>query len=155
MLSFSRALADEILGTSDFATAMSPFFIRLYRGTIPVNADPALPAAEAAIVPGDLIIEYSDNGTATGLTWDTPADGIIAVPASTVVSGTAGLTDSATFFRIVLGTDTGAASTTELRIQGTVGLVGTDMVLGSTAFTSSVADTLPAVRIGLLACQTL
>ena len=97
---------------------------------------------DAAIGAATLLVTYSDNdqgvGAGQGLDLDTAAaDGAISKAPAQVWSGTAVASGTATFWRYVQSTDTGAATTTELRMQGTVGGAGADLFVQSTAFTST------------------
>jgi hypothetical protein len=104
--------------------------IKVFSGTAPASAD----AAQT----GTVLWTISVNGAGTGLTW-TSASGEISKAGGTVWQGatTAG---TATYFRVIGSADTGALSTTEPRIQGSVGVSATnDMVLSSTTFVTDAA----------------
>jgi len=104
--------------------------IKVFSGTPPASAD----AAQT----GTVLWTISANGAGTGLTW-TSASGEISKAGGAVWQGatTAG---TATYFRVIGSADTGALSTTEPRIQGSVGVSATsDMVLSSTTFVTDAA----------------
>jgi hypothetical protein len=74
--------------------------------------------------------------SANGLNWDVPSSGVISKIATDTWSGTAALGGTAGWFRIRGAGDTGAgASTTAIRIDGTIGTSGADMNLGSLTIT--------------------
>jgi hypothetical protein len=54
-----------------------------------------------------------------------------------VWSGTCAASGTATFYRFVSLTDDGTSSTTFKRMQGTVGVVGADLLVSSTSFVSA------------------
>ena len=134
-ISFSTALKNDLLDTGSLKSLFDDGYIEVYAGTVPADADAAIGAAT-------LLVTYSDNdqgvGAGQGLDLDTAAaDGAISKAPAQVWSGTAVASGTATFWRYVQSTDTGAASTTELRMQGTVGGAGADLFVQSTAFTSA------------------
>ena len=51
-------------------------------------------------------------------------------------------TDTATFYRHVSAADTGVLSTTEPRIQGSIGVAGAEMNVSTVAFVTGVSNTL-------------
>ena len=80
---------------------------------------------------------YSD-GTATGLTLAaTAADGFIEKSSTETWSGTVAETGVAKFFRHVGPTDTGALSTTQPRLQGTVARAGAELNISDTALVAA------------------
>lgn len=98
-------------------------FIKVYSGSVPASAD--------AAVTGTLLWTVKLNDTATGLTLEsTIGSGSLTKPASDIWSGTVLASGLATYYRHVSASDTGASSTSEPRIQGTVGTVGTDLLIG-------------------------
>ena len=58
-------------------------------------------------------------------------------------------TGSAVFFRFVGASDTGAASTTQPRLQGRVGTAGAELNLSSLTLTSGNTQAVNYVNIGL------
>lgn len=132
----STALSNKMLDTAPLRTVMNLGFIKIYAGTPPADAD-------AAIGSATLLCTVSNNATATGLTLAaTAAARTIAKNGSEVWSGVNAASGTAAFFRYVAVGDTGAASTTEARIQGTVGTGGADMNLSSVNLTSGAIQAL-------------
>lgn len=107
--------------------ALNGKVIKLYSGTVPASADEALSANAVLLA----TISVSDGGT--GLTFATPAGGQVTKNTSEVWSGTVVANGVASFFRMEDPADSGAASNTAIRIQGTIGLDGADMNFGTTA----------------------
>jgi hypothetical protein len=130
----STGLRDKLMSTGSLSSIMNLGFIYIYSGAVPANADAALT--------GTQLCKVSNNSTATGLTMDPSVGGVLPKKASEVWSGLNGATGTASYFRWVGSADTGALSTTEPRIQGLVGTVGTDMNLSSVSLTSGATQTI-------------
>lgn len=122
---YSTGFKNGLLGTDDLKTMLDDGYIKIYSGAVPADADASIGAAV-------LLNTYSDGGAAAGagngLDMDTAAAGgaIGKAPAQTW-QGTSVAAGEAAFFRYIQLADTGAASTTEVRIQGLVGGAGADM----------------------------
>lgn len=138
----SVGLQTHIAGVGSFKDAFDGGTIRIFGGVAPADAN----AAET----GTLLCVISNNGTATGITFGTAANGVIAKTSGEVWSGTNVATGTATHFRIVAPGDTGAASTTEPRQQGTVGLIGADLNLSSVLLTSGAPQSIDHYTATLL-----
>lgn len=142
----STGLRNGMMGSQGFKALMDGGRVRIYAGTEPATADAALGGAT-------LLNELTVNGDgSTNLTFAAPANAVITKASGEVWSGTSVATGVATFFRYVKPADAGGASTTDLRIQGTVAALGADMNLSSTSFTSGTpftlnyfSDTLPSL----------
>lgn len=115
-------------------------FLYIFSGDVPATADEPLDM----VAEHTQVVKISLNGTATGLSFDTPASGVLSKAAAQVWSGTAtfdGVDDALTtltptFYRFCAAGDDGrgaANTTTGYRIQGTVGgpSSSADLVLGS------------------------
>lgn len=152
-LSTSRALFKAMLDTAPFNVAMDGCVLKVYGGTVPANASPSLPAAEAALGSATLLCTFTDNGGAGYLSWESAAeDNVISKSASQVWKGTVAATGTATFFRIVLPDDDGTASTTALRMQGAVGVAVGELLIANTAFTAAELRTINSFFFALTAC---
>lgn len=146
-LSFSTGLKNDLLDTGSLKTLFDDGYIRIYSGTVPANADAALGGAV-------LLNTYSDAdqgvGAGQGLDLDAAAaGGAISKAPAQVWSGTAVATGTGAFWRYVRSGDSGNSSTTELRMQGTVGGAGADLFVQSTTFTSAVLYTLDYFSIAI------
>ena len=131
MAKFSTGLRNGMLDNTPLRVALAGGTLRLFSGTAPATAD----AAET----GALLLVLTNGGGASGLTLDAAEEGVISKAAAEVWSTNAAVgAGTATHFRLVQASDSAAASNTAARIQGSVGTVGTDMVL-----------TNPAVAMGL------
>ena len=125
MAKFSTGLRNLVALNSGLAEALSGCVLKLYSGTVPSGSNSAIGSAT-------LLGVYSGNGVANaGLQFEsTPVDGAIIKKASqgrqcpaAVASG------NASFYRLEQPGDTGAESSTAVRVQGTVGVVNADLNL--------------------------
>jgi len=139
-----------MLGSDDFATGMSGFLIKIYgSATSQAAADALIPAtADAAIGSATLLCTISVNGGGTGGTFDAPASGVVAKAAAETWTGTNVASGYASFYRGVLSSDTGVLSTTEKRVQGTVGTVSKDLIIGNSYMTIGNVQPINAYNIG-------
>ena len=122
-LRVSTALRNKLLDTSPFRTIFNLGFLKIYAGPVPNSADDALVGGTHT-----LLVTISNNGTGTGLTFNaSAASGAIAKNTAETWSGVSIAAGTPSFYRLVTPTDTGAASTTEPRLQGTVAQSGADL----------------------------
>lgn len=138
----STGLRNKMLDTASFKGAMALAFLDLYSGAVPATADAATGAAVK-------LCRVSLNSTATGLSFDAAAaDGVLA-KAAEIWSGVNLATGAASFYRLVLSTDTAGLSTTEPRLQGNVGAVGSDLNLTNVSLTSGLTQTIDYFVVAL------
>lgn len=124
MAKFSTGLRNQMLDTNSFQDIMDGGFIKIYSGPAPTNADAAIGSAGA----NTLLVTISVDGDGvTGLTFGSASGGTISKTGAEVWSGTVAANGTASFYRLTAAGDTGTASTTEARVQGTVGQTGADM----------------------------
>jgi len=118
----STGLAAHLAVTGSLKAAFDGGLIRVYDGTPPDSADDA--------VVGNLLWTISVNGDGTGLTFDSTPVGRALVKPDAAVWGGATAAGTPTYYRLVAAGDTGASSTTQKRVQGTVGSVaGVDLYM--------------------------
>ena len=143
MAKFSTGLRNGMLSGLSLKAALDGGSLRLFSGPVPATAD----AAETGTVLMSLTV--GGNGT-TGLTFGSAADGVIS-KSEAEVWATSAVDTSGTisYFRFVSSTDSGGDSTTEARIQGTAGIVGTDLVLTSAEVTAGQPWTLNYFNVAL------
>lgn len=134
-LRMSTGLCNKLHDTNPTKTIFNLGFLKIYGGTPPASAD--------AAATGTLLCTVSNNSTGTGLTFDPAATGgVLPKKSGEVWSGVNGTAGTATHFRLVAAGDTGALSTTEARVQGTIGIGGTDMVVGNPVLASGATFTI-------------
>jgi hypothetical protein len=136
----STGLRDGALGDSSIKDLLDLGFIDIYAGAVPATAD-------ADVTGHTKLCRISVNSTGTGLSMDPPSGGIMSKPSGDVWSGTNLATGTATFYRHVGASDTGALSTTQPRLQGTVSVAGADLNLASVALVSAATQPIDTYHI--------
>lgn len=127
-LEFSTGLKTYLLVTGSLKAALDGTCIRQYSGPIPDTADSAIGGSNT------LLKEITVGGAGTGITFEsTPVGNALVKKVSETWTGVNLASGTATFYRQCSLTDAGGASTTERRIQGTIGVSGEDMNLPTTA----------------------
>ncbi len=137
----STGLRNYILSDGSLSSALSGGFIKIYSGDAPSSADGA--------VTGTLICIISLNSTATGFTLGTASGGIIAKESTDILSGVALVSQVAGYYRHVAPGDSGAYSTSEPRIQGSISTVGAEMNLSSVNIALGATQTIDFYSITL------
>lgn len=128
---FSTGLRNAVLGTDSARATLEGGVINIYSDAVPATADAALGGAT-------LLVTISNDGGGGGLNFDAiAADGLLVKDPGQIWKGEIAAGGTATFFRWVMDGDTGGVSDSEVRIQGAVGMAGTDMVLSNTALTAT------------------
>lgn len=143
MTILSTGLRDYLAATGSLKDALTGCSINIYTGVTPANADSSL---------GSAALLCTITGAPDGIEFeDTPAAGVLTKAASQAWEGTNAASGTAQFFRIVADGDTGVASTTAVRLQGTVGLLAADLELsnvelinGDPLVINSASFTIPA-----------
>jgi hypothetical protein len=136
----STGLAAHLAVTGSLKAAFDGGLIRVYDGTPPDSADDA--------VVGNLLWTISVNGDGTGLTFDSTPVGRALVKPDAAVWGGATAAGTPTYYRLVAAGDTGASSTTQKRVQGTVGSVaGVDLYMTNPVLATN-SNLLAKVLIG-------
>lgn len=142
-LKSSTGLKNGVLATGSLRSMLSGGKIRIFAGSAPADAD----GAET----GTLLCVISLNGGATGLSFEASAvAGALSKAAAETWSGTNVASGTATHYRFVAPGDTGEASTTQARLQGTVGVIGADLNLSSVSLTSGAPQTVDYYSVTLL-----
>jgi hypothetical protein len=131
-LKLSTGLRDGMLDTSPFKTLLDASRLKIYSGAAPASADDA----EAT-----LLVSIGSAHADTHCHFLAAAvSGVLSKDAN-VWSGVAGATGTATHFRLVVNTDTGVLSTSEIRMQGSVGTSGSDINMSNVAIVSGATQT--------------
>lgn len=126
-MKLSTGLRNGLLSGDDLKALLDGGEIRVYEGAVPSTADDSIGSAV-------LLGTYKNGGS--GITFDAAVNGVISKAAGETWGGTIAATGTPSFFRHVLSSDDGSASSTALRIQGTCGLVGADLNMASLSWTS-------------------
>lgn len=141
-IKISTGLSNSMLGANSLKTTMAAGFIRIYSGTEPATAD--------AAVTGTLLCTISIASGGTGINFDTAAAaGVLAKAPGETWSGVNAATGTAGYYRHVAAGDTGASSTTQARIQGAVGVTGSDLNLTSVSLVSAATQTIDFYTVAM------
>jgi len=135
-IKLSTGMRDGLLDTNSFKGALDGGLLAIFGGTVPASADDATSGAT-------LLVTISLSGGGSGINFETSAvSGVLSKASAETWQGTIGTSGTATFFRFYeSGGDPTAASTTEQRIQGTVGVAGADLNLSSVSLTATAVQT--------------
>ena len=143
MLIFSTGLRAGQAVTGSLKSLLDGCSIRIYSGPVPASAD-------AALSGNSVLVEVLQQTTGDGLTFEgTAPNAVLEKSLSEIWESDVALSGDATFFRIVKPADTGNASTTEIRIQGTCGLAGADMPMSSTSLVAGAPHRIEYCNIAL------
>ena len=127
-IQLSSGLRDHMLITGSFKSGLDGGVLKIYGGTIPVTADADSSGAT-------VLCTISLDATGTGITCASSVTaGVLTKNASEIWRGQISTSGTATFFRFMAVGDTGTASTSAKRVQGTVGVVGSDLNFSSISF---------------------
>lgn len=138
----STGLRNQLQDTAPMKTILAGGFIKLYSGTPPDSADDAIGG-------GNTLLTTIDSG-GNGLTMGTSTNGVLPKNPSETWSGVNSAGGVATFYRHVAVGDTGAASTTQARLQGDVSTIGSDMnITAGTTLSNGATQTLNLYQIFL------
>lgn len=126
----STGLRDYVLDTGSMKQALNGHVLKLYGGAIPADAD--------AAATGTLLATVTVNNTGTALTFSAAAaNGVLPKNDGEVWSGLVATSGTCTHYRLVDPADTGAASTTAIRLQGDAGTIGYSLNISDPALTAS------------------
>lgn len=142
-LRFSTGLRDGLLAGGALKALLAGGEIRLYSGPVPASVD-------AAIGPSNQVLCTIRNNNGAGLEFEAAAaGGVLSKSASQTWRGTNSAGGLAAFYRHVLSSDTNAASTTAMRIQGEVAVAGADMSISNPLLVQDAVQTLEAYSVAL------
>jgi len=137
---FSTGLRDGMLTGSALATLMNGGSIEWYTGAQPASPDDA--------PTGTLLATFTI--AATGLNFEAAAvAGTLSKAVAENWTAVAAATGTPGYFRMVSSTDTGVLSTTEPRIEGSIGTFGADMNVSNINVVSGATETIDAFSITL------
>lgn len=139
-LQLSSGAVDAMMGYTGLLGAFDAdgCEIRLYAGSMPADAN--------AAIGGATLLATIKHGGAS-LAWHGPTAGVIDRPAADTWSGAAVATGTATFARIVTTADDGSLSTSLVRVQGDVAVIGALVNLDNPAMTSGAVQTINSAML--------
>lgn len=115
----STGLRNYMLSTGSLRQALQNGKIQIYSGSEPATADDA--------ATGTLLCTIDKDGAGSGFTLDTTAvGGVLAKVPTDALRGTVLSNGTPGYYRHVGSSDTGAASTTEPRVQGRIAQSGAE-----------------------------
>lgn len=138
----STGLQRQMLNAGGFKEVMDGSEVRLYAGLRPDSAD--------ASIGGATLLCTIKNGS-SGITFDADTTpGVLLKPSGETWQGTNVASGTPSFYRMVKSDDTGAASTTAARVQGDVGVVGSDLNISSGALTAGAPQSIEYYAVSVL-----
>jgi hypothetical protein len=124
-MKMSTGLWNYVLATGCVKAAMAASELRVYGGVEPVRADDSI---------GSAVLLCTVKNAGAGINFDSTASARVLLKSPSETWASNNVADGvASFFRHVLPGDTGAASTSALRIQGSCGAGGADLNLEDAA----------------------
>ena len=148
----STGMRNHLMATDDFAAGINGGLIKIYGSpTSQAAADALIPAtADAALGSATLLVTISVSGGGTGLNMDTtPSSGVLTKASAEAWYGTIAASGYASFYRFAATADDGTLSTTAKRCQGTVGILGTDLIVASAYLTLGQEQRIDSYAIGI------
>ena len=137
MAKFSTGLRNDMLDESNFKALMDGGVLNVYGGVpAPDSADDEVPGGAT------LIVTLTDDGGSGGLNWGAADGAVLPKDSSQVWRGENQVTAEALWFRFVAAGDAGDDNPGSHRVQGTVGTVAADLLLGNTTLESGQDFTL-------------
>jgi hypothetical protein len=132
-LRLSTGFRNGLLGASGVCDLLNGGKINIYSGGQPASAD----YAETGV----LLATITTGASGSGLVLGTAAAGVISKSASTW-SGTCAVAGIAGWARFYGTAGTTGSSATEVRLDGNVGISGSDFVLANTSLTLGATQTI-------------
>jgi hypothetical protein len=144
--SISTGLANHLMTGGSLKDAIDGKVIRIYAGPIPATADAAIDPASHT-----LLCTLSNGGNGMGVTMgNDPANGIISKASGETWKGEIVDSGVASFFRFVDPEyDDGAESNQAVRIQGSVGVLNADFLVGDTMFAAGDEQRCDSCNMGI------
>jgi len=143
-IKLSTGMRNHLLTTGSFAGALNGGLLTIYSGPIPDSADDVLSG-------NTLLCTVSVDGLGGGINFEAAAvSGVLSKASAEVWQGTNAATGVASFYRWVEASgDPTLSSTTEKRIQGSIGVAGEDLNLSSVSLTSGAVQSIDFFNITL------
>lgn len=133
------------------ASELNGGVIRFYGSTVSEAAALALvPASAGDAVAGTLLCTISSGGLGTGINMDTvPSSGVLGKDTGETWLGEYVATGYPSYCRFSALTDAGGSSTTEVRVQQTVGVLGKEIIISSALKTLGDEQRLDSYFLGV------
>jgi hypothetical protein len=149
-IKFSTGLKNRILNLSTGTPAGSSLGDAIDGGQLIIYSGSAPATADAAAT-GTVLVTYTEDATGSfNLTFEpSTSGGSLVKAAAQTWSGASSASGTGGYFRYVVTGDDGTPSTTQVRIQGTVGGAGADLFLASSEFDGSSTYFIDAFAIAI------
>lgn len=139
---FSTELRRQQCVVGSLKSILDGGVIRLYSGPVPGSAD-------AALAGNDLLCEITAGGN--GVTFESVANGATLTKSlSEIWQGDNLANGFVSFFRFVMPSDSGVQTSSEVRMQGTVGGPADDLTISSPSLIQGATQRLEYFAIALL-----
>lgn len=135
---FSTGARTAIAGSSGFQELFEGGFIGVFTGGQPASADNA--------ETGSLLVTISSSSGTAGITFGTAAAGVLP-KSSGVWSGLVGTAGVAGWFRMYDINHTTGSNGTAVRMDGNIGVSGSDLVLSNTSQTVGATLTIDTANV--------
>lgn len=143
MIKPSTGLRQLLVLSASLKEALDGGLIRLYSGAVPASPNDSIGAAV-------LLNEISAGGTGTPLTFEATApDGVLSKSVAENWTGNNITGGTPTFFRYVKPGDAGDASNTAVRLQGTAGVLGSDMFISTLPLVGGAPQSFSLFRLAI------
>lgn len=142
-LKYSTGLREGLAISGSLRSLINGCLVRIYTGATPASADAALGSAV-------LLNKISAGGTGDPLTFEPTAPaGLLRKTVAENWTGNNLADGTPTFFRLVLPSDTGDQSTTQVRIQGSCGGLGNDLVITELPLTEGAPQSFDLFQLAI------
>lgn len=135
---FSTGLRNGLCGSLGFKDMLNGGHIKIYSGAQPASAD----YAET----GSLLVTITSSSGSNGINMGTAATGVLPKESGTW-SGVIAAAGVAGWFRFYGTGGTTGTSATEKRIDGNIGVTGSDMTLANTTLVAGATLTIDSCNI--------
>ena len=143
--SISTGMANHLMTGGSLKAGVDGKVIKIYAGPVPASADAAIDPALHT-----LLCELSNGGDGTGVSMaGDPVNGIIGKAGAEIWKGTIAESGVASFFRFVATDDDGAESDQALRLQGSVGVLNADFLVGDAVFAAGDEQRCDSCNMGI------
>lgn len=140
---FSSELRRQQCVVGSLKSILDGGLVRVYSGPVPYSADSAVSSSNVTLC------DITNNGE--GLTFEaTAGNATLTKSLSEIWQGNNLENGEATFFRFIMPSDSGSASTGEVRMQGTVGGPAQDLTISNANLVKGAPQRLEYFAIALL-----
>lgn len=152
MIRLSTGLVNEMMksGGSSLADALANGVMEIYSGSQPASADDTESGSTLLAVITESGGAFEGGVAANGINFDTSTGGVVTkAAAETWKDDSANATGVAGWFRIYANAFTKGASTTAIRVDGSISTSGADMNMTSTSIASGAPITIDNASLTL------